>query len=136
MQKGFTLIELIVAIAIIAVLYGIVTFMVAQYINNGKDANVSGNLAILIPAGEVFYSANGNSYQGVCDSNQNSVIKNAIEQIPAGTTLFCNEAQDHNSWVACAREFVNPQNAYCVDSRGMKEEIDNGSCRAGLTQCL
>ena len=149
-SKAFTIIELIVTIAIIAVLSGVILFSVTQYIAMGKDSNVSGNLAVLIPAGEVFYNGNGNSYNNIstsinfCDPQVNSVIKNTISQMPqnpAGSCyggsvsnqttwtstsniagLCCHANPDGNSWVAYAREFANPSNIYCVDSRGMKED--------------
>ena len=85
MQKGFTLIEIIVVMAIIAVLYGIILFSVNLYISKGKDSNVSGNLAILVPAGEVWYNAN-NSYAGFCGS---STVLNAILQMPENKNGAC-----------------------------------------------
>jgi prepilin-type N-terminal cleavage/methylation domain-containing protein len=135
MNKGFTLIELIVVIAIIAVLSGVILFSITQYISKGKDSNVSGNLAVLVPAGEVFYNGNGNSYRGFCTSN---VANNAFSQMPPSTVHNCAEDSTNNSyqaWAACAREFTNSSLAFCVDSRGVKKEIDNNSCKSSLTQC-
>lgn len=164
--SGFTIIELVVVIAIISILSGLILFSVTQYINRGKDSNISGNLAILIPAGEAFYNSNGNSYKSdsasVCDPKTNSVLKNAISQWenqsgdcyaqpndstqwkatgngigkgnPAG--ICCNSTED--AWAACAREFTNPDLAYCVDSKGEKHEICDSSCEAfsnGATVC-
>ena len=147
-NRGFTLIELIVVIAIIAALSGIILFSVTQYINKGKDSNISGNLVVLIPAGEVFYNV-GNTYDGFCDPGQNSVIKNALSQMPPRQDGSCSSTTDNpdgvcctssaDAWAACAKEFTNCSStscsAYCVDSRGVKKEIDSGLCAAGLTQC-
>lgn len=143
--KGFTLIELIVTIAIIATLSGIIMFSVSQYINKGKDSNIAGNMVVLIPAGEVFYNGNGNSYEEFCDPDENSVIKNSVAQIPkpeslvcsAGLTpgICCNVAENNDAWAACAEEFVDSSKAYCVDSRGVKESMDDDFCIEGLTEC-
>ena len=134
MNKGFTLIEIIVVIAIIAILSGIILFSVTQYINMGKDSNVSANLAILVPAGEVFYKVS-NSYEGFCDPNQNSATKNAFSQMPPNTIHYCIEDSVHNfqAWAACAQEFANPKNFYCVDSRGMKGDYTGTCGQAVLT---
>lgn len=146
---GFTLIELIVAITVIAILFGIILLGITNYINKGKDSNISGNLAVLIPAGEVYYNAenisNGDGYTGFCDPNQNSVIKNIIPQMPqnpAGDCLgsltpgiCCKVSYDGNSWAACTREFTDSSMAYCVDSRSVKEEIPNGSCINTIVSC-
>jgi prepilin-type N-terminal cleavage/methylation domain-containing protein len=148
--RGFTLVELVIAIAIIGVLSGIVLFAITQYINQGKDASIASNLAVLIPAGEVYYNGNNSSYSGFCDPNTNSVIKNAILQMPqnpasgcynsdvnpsawtsvsnpAGVCCYVNS--NGNSWAALARKFSGSSGdnfiAYCVDSRGVKEETDN-----------
>jgi type II secretory pathway pseudopilin PulG len=150
MNKGFTLIELLVVIAIISVLSAIILFGITQYINKGKDSNVAGNLAVLIPAGEVYYNventANGDGYTGFCDS---AVVNNAIAQMPSNPAgscyesssnpagLCCHVDSDNNGdkWAACAREFSNPDSAYCVDSRGVKKEIQNVDCADNIIQC-
>jgi len=144
MSKGFTLIELIVVIAVIAVLSGIILFTISQYINRGKDSNISGNLAILTTAGEVYYNGHNNSYAGFCSS---SVVSNAKAQMPENPEgscydpsnpqgVCCNDVTTNNdAWAACAKEFANPGMAFCVDSRGVKEEIDVSRCVANITQC-
>jgi prepilin-type N-terminal cleavage/methylation domain-containing protein len=142
-KKGFTLVELLVSITIMAVLSGIILFGVTQYINKSKDSNIYANLAILIPAGEVYYNAEnasaGDGYHGFCAS---SVVSNAKNQIPinsigntgctnAGTAGLCcaeDSSNNYQSWAACVREFTNSAKAYCVDSRGVKKDIDNSAC--------
>lgn len=57
-QKGFTIIELIVVIAIIAVLASIVMLNVTQYINKGRDAATLGNLSSAISGGSVYFADN------------------------------------------------------------------------------
>jgi prepilin-type N-terminal cleavage/methylation domain-containing protein len=128
MDKAFTLIELVVVIAIIAILSAIILFSISLYINKGKDSNTAGNLAVLVPAGEAYYSANNNSYAGFCTS---SVVNYAISKIPDGTTLYCHVATpNYDAWAACAKEFANSSNAYCVDSRNVKEEVANTYCNS------
>ena len=136
MQKGFTLIELIIVIAITAILSGVVLFSVTKYIAKGKDANISGNLAVLIPAGEVWYNESSNSYAGFCAS---PVVSNAKNQMPSGTSFNCHVdstvGNNGQAWAACAKEFGDPTKAYCVDSTGLKEEICESACTASLTNC-
>jgi prepilin-type N-terminal cleavage/methylation domain-containing protein len=148
-NKGFTLIELMISISIIAVLSAIVMFSVTQYVNKGKDSNVSGNLAVLVPAGEVYYDIentnNGDGYNGFCLSGS---AVNAFKQISIPTELVdcsndpnhpgicCNvEPSNQNAWAACAQEFTNNNKAYCVDSRGIKNEICNSHCTSFIYQC-
>lgn len=154
MKKGFTLIELTIVLAITAILAGIVLFSVQQYIKIGKDANVAGNIAILIPSGEAWYN-DGNTYADFCDPSGNSVIKNAISQMPynadgpcfddvpiaswdtneddgnpAGLCCYVNAGGDE--WVACIPKFSDTDKAFCVDSRGVQKEIDVGDCGSSL----
>lgn len=135
-EKAFTLIELIVVITIIAILSGVILFSVTQYINKSKDSNISANLAILIPAGEVYYNGTDNSYLNFCTS---TVAQNAISQMPVNPDPnvgagcvdgFCckTDSINNQSWAACVKEFTNPDMAYCVDSRGVKKDIVNGDC--------
>ena len=127
-QKGFTLVELLVTIAIIAVLSAIILFSIGQYINKSKDASIQGNLSSLVPAGEVYYDRNGangysdaNEGEGFCGS---SVVENSFSQITS--VKYCKASR--NAWAACAQEFINNNRAFCVDSRGYKREICNSDC--------
>lgn len=152
MNKGFTLVEIIVVIAIIAVLSGIILFSTVQYINKGKDSNIAGNLAVLIPAGEVYYNI-GTTYTGFCSSD---VVKNSISQMPINkngscysdtitsssnpASVCCSVDTYGGAWAACARQFNNSGGyatgtAICVDSRGVKKEIDNARCSSSITTC-
>ncbi len=54
-SKGFTIIELLVVVAIIAVLTGIVLVNVTAYITKGKDAAAQGNLSTLLVNAAVLY---------------------------------------------------------------------------------
>ncbi|MDP3882561.1 MAG: prepilin-type N-terminal cleavage/methylation domain-containing protein [Candidatus Staskawiczbacteria bacterium] len=140
--KGFTLIELLVTIAIIGILSAIILFAITQYINKGKDSNISGNLVILIPAGEVYYNNYG-SYADFCGS---PVVENASDQIPHSSDESCHDSDtpgiccyiDSNGqeWAACAGLFSKPdKKAFCVDSRGVKKEIDKSACESPITKC-
>ena len=160
-NRGFTLIELIVVIAITAVLSAVILFSVTIYINKGRDANVYGNLSVLVTAGEAYYGGNSNSYAGFCDPTQasGSVLKNVLSQMPTNingpcyaSTLTattnpqgacCTVATGTNvglAWVAYAKEFTTPTSMYCVDSRGVKEDIPISgnpgcSCTGNATTC-
>jgi prepilin-type N-terminal cleavage/methylation domain-containing protein len=149
MNKGFTIIELIVVIVIIAILSAVILFTINLYINKGKDSNIAGNLAILIPAGEVYYNGNGNSYASFCNSSSNSVMKNAIAQMPQNPLGSCYnnpnnlsglccyvDSVTNNKWAACAKKFTDNTKAFCVDSRGVKGDIAASSCNnTSLSQC-
>ena len=134
---------------VIAVLSSVVLFTMSQYINIGKDSNLAGTLSSLIPAGEIFYSGNSNSYNNedsgisFCNPNQNSVLRNVISQMPQAITTDCYDSNMNpaswgpilnpaglcchasaSAWVAFARLFVNNNEIYCVDSRGVRKNTD------------
>jgi prepilin-type N-terminal cleavage/methylation domain-containing protein len=121
-QKGFTLVELVITIAIVGILSTVVLFSVVQYVNKSKDANIVGNLAILVSSGEVYYNSNQN-YDGFCAS---SVVTNAFAEMPkvGSSTYACVEGSGNDSWAAYAQMFANDDYAYCVDSRGVKRRIN------------
>ena len=139
-ERGFTLIELIIVIIITSVLAGIISFAVVNYLNSGKDASIAGNLVVLVPAGEVYYNSNNSSYEGFCSSD---VVKNSKAQMPSNLEGSCyDEAtnlsgvcclETDDQWVACARNFSNPDTAFCVDSRGYKREIAEEQCTNAIT---
>ena len=144
------MIELLVVITMTAILSAIIIASVTQYISKGKDSSVSGNLALLIQAGEVYYNGHANNFDGFCNPTTTDAIalKNAISQMPAQTTgapcyisgsststlnsrgvcCFATTTANVASWAACARKFTNSLNAYCVDSKGVKKDILTTQC--------
>ena len=132
MQKsyGFTLAEMVVVVALIVILSTTILFTTLYFVNRSKNSNIHGNLSILIPAGEVYYDGPGEkSYYGFCGS---SVVLNSFEQmpLPSSYTPYCKVSDSYDKWVACVKLFTpkNPEKAFCVDSRGVKEEIDIADC--------
>lgn len=130
-SRGFTLIELVVVITIIVILSSIILFTVNQYINKGKDSNVKGNLVVLVASGEVYYNGpGGNSYraQDGNDFCSSTIVERAFSQISSDASPLCNVNFEGDKWVACAKLFADNSKSYCVDSRGVKEEMDADQC--------
>lgn len=133
-NTGFTLVEILVVIVIIAILASIVLYSARQYINKGKDATIKGNLVVLVTAGELWYDRNNSSYAGFCGSD---AVKRALDQIPSVVgDKHCNvKTPEGTAWAACAREFVDDTKAYCVDNKGNQQEINNSNCTVSTTNC-
>lgn len=131
-SKGFTLVEILVVIAIIAILAAIVLYSATQYINKGRDATIKGSLVVLVTAGELWYDRNESKYTGFCDSID---VTKAFDETPTNDE-YCNDTS--TAWVACSKLFVptDPDEAYCVDSKGNQKEIDNSFCTASITKCI
>lgn len=133
-SKGFTIIELLVVVAIIAVLAAIVLVNVTGYINQGKNAAIKGNLATVLTNGAVFYDANGN-YANFCTNAYFTGPSAAITA--AGGAAICTVNGANTAWCACSTLKVTsaePANStFCVDSTGYKKVTQNvGLC---ATRC-
>lgn len=118
--------------AIVTILSSVVLFSISRYINSGKDSNVAGNLSVLVPAGEIYYNNNNESYEGFCDSES---AKNAFSQMPQNTKIYCHVSAEGDQWAACAIKFANSENAFCVDSRGVKRDIAASLCDLTIEEC-
>ena len=125
-QKGFTIIELIVVIAIIAVLAGIVLIIVTQYINKSKNSAIEGNLATLLTNGAVYFDATpagtGSGYKA--DTSGCLATGGVAQAITnAGSSLACQGDGSSQSWCASAATLAVGSTAggyFCVDSTGYK----------------
>jgi len=133
-QKGFTIIELIVVIAIIAVLAGIVLVNVTGYINKGRDAAIQGNLTSLLTNAATYFDTNSN-YSGVCTTYMASgkPIYDAIFSIITPTVPVCTVASGNAAFCACSALKNNPYNVYCVDSTGTKRVTTTGVSGTPIT---
>lgn len=134
-SRGFTIIELIVVMAIVAVLATIVLVNVVGYNNKGKDAAIKGNLAELYNRGVRYFadSTLGNgTYSGFCASSSGGgPVGSAITNPNLGSTFACNVKADNSTWCACSQEKSNTTLYFCVDSTGAKKEV----ATACATEC-
>ena len=122
-SKGFTIIELLVVVAIIAVLAAIVLVNVTQYIGKGKNSAIQGNMVTILTNAAVFYDqGNPSTYTGFAATtgytNPSTAATSAggtvVNFIPVSGAAFC----------ACSTMNVtNSEPAgttFCVDSSGSK----------------
>ena len=86
-SKGFTIIELIVVISIIAILTTIIVSKVAEYNGLSQDTAVKANMHQLATAGTI-YTSNDNS-SNFCNSAGDTSIGNAISKINPKYNFHC-----------------------------------------------
>jgi prepilin-type N-terminal cleavage/methylation domain-containing protein len=134
-QKGFTIIELIVVIAIIAVLTAIVLVNVTSYINKAKDAKINSNLANMATGMASCY-ASTSTYVG-CFANTAYIpaaLGTDISTANGGTAAFNTEAA--GTFVICAKLASDGTKGTCVDSTGVtKNNVTYSGCAGSITAC-
>lgn len=131
---GFTIIELLVVVAIIAVLAAIVLVNVTQYINKGKDAAIKGNMATILTNMAVHYDDNGD-YSTFAVSNGYVIPSTAVTN--AGKTVINGSKTDtDDQFCACSTLFDTTNGTYCVDDTGYKNQTNTACatrCTSGTT---
>ncbi len=151
-MKGFTLIELLVVIAIIGILSSVVLASLNTARNKGADTAVKSNLAGARAQAELYYDANGNSYDGVCDNDAGvggvktiyTAVLSAV-QATGGSTVgtgpstatagTCNDGAG-TAWAAEA--YLKNGTAggyYCVDSTGAAATSSASTLASAETAC-
>jgi prepilin-type N-terminal cleavage/methylation domain-containing protein len=148
-SKAFTIIELLVVVAIIAALTAIVLVNVTQYINRGKNASIKGDLSSLITNGTLYLEENG-SYDGFCGGSYAQSVRDAL--IRVGTWyISCSCDVDcwgsaptpPTKWCMASAEFPLaseelPSQVFCVDSSGAKKDYSSALwyqvCEGGVCQ--
>ncbi len=129
-KKGFTIIELVVVIAIIAVLAGIVLVNIISYQVKAKNAAIEEQVGSLPIAAASDVADNG----GLTDAEGNSLcyqsdVINIINKIDDITNISptCN-TDSSNNWCFCSsifKLFSSGNYSYCVDSTGFRGEIND-----------
>ena len=128
-SKGFTIIELLVVVAIIAVLTGIVLVNVTSYINKGKDAAIKGNMATILTNAAIVYDTTG-SYATLCADD--GVVSAQAAITAAGGTSTCTVAAGNGAFCSAATLKANGggganPDVFCVDSTGNKKTYSDNS---------
>jgi prepilin-type N-terminal cleavage/methylation domain-containing protein len=126
-QKGFTLIEILVVIAIIGILSSVIIAALNSARDKGANALVESQMASLRAQAELIYSTvTPNSYDTVCgDTKFSSMLDNASST--GGNSSGCSS--DLNGWSAWAGlKVLEGTNGYwCSGSSGVSKGISTTS---------
>ncbi len=123
-EKGFTLVELLVSLSIIAIMSGIITVDVGSYIEKAQNTSIIANMNNIMKAGTIYISEHGN-YTGFLTDPSYLETKKAILSIyyivPAERTEKTGKAY-------CVCYFLKggeDERTLCIDSYGYKKELDS-----------
>jgi len=152
-KNGFTIIELIVVIAIIAVLATIVLANIDSYILKGNDAAAMRNLGTLMDNAIMFRSGTLTGYLGRsnyyistsgnfsstldCINGYSDIFGRPCDALTKmGYTLTIAYGDPSNSdrqkWCASVVMKADTTQSYCVDSNGTKKKGAGETCASGV----
>lgn len=131
-QAGFTVIELVVVVAIMAVLSTIVAANIMSYLSKGKDAAIKGNMHSIASSATVFFDKE-KEWNNVFNPVNNPsilVVMDAINKTTAPNSVWRRLSSDNSSWCVCSflTQIVGASgtsNTYCIDSSGYRKETTN-----------
>lgn len=134
--SGFTLIELMVVVAIIGLLVSIVTVSIRSSREKGADTGVKRGLSELQKQAELYYYEHDNSYSGLCQDSKvisqltvtakNSGITTIAGngEYGAGEQATCHDSvRDWAAEVPTAESTSASPVMWCVDSRGKSQKV-------------
>lgn len=140
-SKGFTIIELLVVVAIIAVLTGIVLVNVTAYINKGKNAAIQGNMSTLLTNSATYFDGNPSDFGAdFIGDGTGCLASGAIDTAitGAGGTLSCFGEATTQAWCGSSNTLPAgsaPASTFCVDSTGYKGVKGGSGCSATVFTC-
>lgn len=133
-SKGFTLIEVLVVVTIIAVLIAINLLAIDRYQRKANDTAVSADLGQIRKLAAMIYS-DENSYRNICDG-VNATINDANSEFPElkiieddvreiiGSDPECHAARIEY----CVITALLSGRYFCADATGFAGEIDTDNC--------
>ncbi len=129
-KRGFTLLELIVVIAIIGILAAVVLALTSGVRDRAADAGVKADLTTLYKQVNLLYNLNNKDYGAIitdtaCTSpDTDARVLDAINAAKSsgGGTAFC--ASSPTAWVVAVNLRSDPGKYWCVDSTGQSKGLD------------
>lgn len=135
-QKGFTIVELIVVIAIIAVLAGIVLVNVTQYIAKAKDTAIKADISAAVTAAAGKYADPNTGLTGFIASTDYTTPSAAITASGGGSVTGTCDNMTDGDCISTATKFcmsatlaTSSSTIYCKDITG---KVGAATCAAGV----
>lgn len=141
-QRGFTLLELLVVVAVIGIMASVVLMLTSTARNRGGDAGVKANLQTVRSQSGVFYTNNNLSYlpsggstfpiascplYNATGTNMLARDKNIADSIAEATRRGSNVNSCYNSsseWAVAVGLKTNANLSWCVDSAGVSRQVN------------
>lgn len=117
-SQGFTVVELLVVISVIAVLASIVLFNITPYIGKARNAAIKANMSTVL-VNSTFYFDQNASYRRFCADSSFTVPQAAIAS--TGAITMCNVNTAGDAVCACSSQ-IGTDDTFCVDHTGNKKE--------------
>lgn len=143
--KGFTIIELIVVIAIISVLTSIIVPVANLYKSKSREVAIKNEFSQLATFGTTYYEKYG-GYTGFCNALESEpfFIKISDFALVAEDQVHCDNGskkwkvccdEKESAWAACVKLVIDESTAWCADSTGIRKQITNEQCKSKLAEC-
>jgi len=126
--RGFTIIELIVVIAIVGVLVSTILASVTSYIGKSKDSRMKAELSEIAKGAAIYYADNG-MYSGYED-----VIADLFKPVAEGSDYHFSPDENGDIYVVYAK-LATSSNYWCIDSTGAKIQLENPP-DSGIYACV
>ncbi len=145
MKKAFTLIELLIVIAIIGVLASIILASLNSSRDKGSDTGMKTAINSLRSAGNIIFNEYGcfagssggcngtNLGPGACSTPGSTIFSNlefakitAPYRTSSDFITSCSSTTGQTAWAIAIRLKSNTTKAWCVDSLNTAKEISNG----------
>jgi len=145
-KDGFTLLELLVAMAIIGILAAITLSFMTQSRGKGGDAAVKSNILNARPQAEFYFNGSAtstNSYVGVCNDARNGIYKQLqagaratgrtpqttyVNATPSGgdTEVCHSDTNRYVVWIPMSGSTDSAIRGWCIDSTNASRVVTTG----------
>ncbi len=137
-KKGFTLIEILIVVAIIGILATIVVVSMRQASDRGKSAKIISSVVQVRSIADDLYLQNTDGYKDLCDLSGGfgtnadlQIIKADIEEY--GGSVTCYSEQYH---FCVSTRLVGEEDVYfCIDDSGTNVQAASSLCTGTNISC-